>query len=82
MENFNFHSNAPILKYCQKLFNICCLISLASDFSSIKQTKSANAISLRIEESLKIKVGNRIDSANTILKNEKNTKANQECIIS
>ena len=32
--------------------------------------KAANAISLRTEESLKSKVGNRIDFTNAILKNE------------
>ena len=68
----SFTNYSPILNYCQKLFNSCCFSSLVSSFSSIKQIKADNAISLRIEESLKIKVGNRIDFANTILKNEKN----------
>ena len=45
------------------------------------QTKAANYISLYIEEYLNIKVGNRIDFANAILKNEKQLKVNQECII-
>ena len=48
--------------------------SLASDFSSIEQTKSENAISLRIEESLKSKMGYHIDFANAIMKNEKKLK--------
>ena len=60
-----------MLKYFQKSLNSCCLSSLESSFASIKQTKAANAISLCIEESLNSKVGNRIDFANAILKNEK-----------
>ena len=82
MENFKFHNNAPILKHRHKLLNICCFISLTLSFDSNKQTKADNDISLHIEESLKSKMGNHIDFANAILKNEKNLKANQECIIS
>ena len=74
MENFKFHNDAPILQYLQKLLKICCFISLASAFAIIKQTKYENAISLHIEESLKIKMGNRIDFANAILKNGKKLK--------
>ena len=69
---FKFHNDAPMLKYFQKSLNSCCFSGLASDFASIKQTKAANSISLRIEEYLKSKVGNLIDFANGILKNEKN----------
>ena len=54
--------------------NRCCYISLASAFVSIKQIKSVNDISLHIEESLKIKVGNRIDFSNAIFKNENKIK--------
>ena len=71
MERFKFHNDAPIIKYCQKLCNSCCFSSLASDFSSIEKTKDGNVISLRIEESLKSKLVNRIDFANAFLKNEK-----------
>ena len=61
-----------MLKYCQKSLNSCCFSSLASELASIEQKKDANGISLRIEESLKSKVGNRIDFASAILKkNEK-----------
>ena len=77
----NFHNDTPMLKYCQKSLNSCFFSSLVSALAIIEQTKDANAISLRIEESLNIEVGNRIDSANTILKNEKYLKANQEFII-
>ena len=56
-----FHSKAPMLKYCQKSLNSCCLGSLASAIAIIKQTKTDNAISMLIEESLNIEVGNRID---------------------
>ena len=79
--NFKVHNDAPMIKYFQKLFNSYCFSSLASDFSSIKQTKSSNDISLRIEESFKSKMGNRIDFADAILKNEKQLKVNQDCII-
>ena len=61
-----FHKDAPILSYCQKTLNSCCLSILASDFASIKQFKAENAISIRIKESLKIEVGNHIDFANEI----------------
>ena len=49
--------------------------------ASIEQLKATNAISFLIEEYLKSKMGNRIDSANAILKNENKLMANQECII-
>ena len=70
-EHFKFHSDSPRLKYCQKSLDSCCFSSLESAFSSIKQTKAYNYIAFRIEESLKSKVGNRIDFANAILENEK-----------
>ena len=60
-----------MLKYIPKSFNSCCFISLVSAFDSIKQTKAVNDISLCVEESFKSKVGNRINSSNAILKNEK-----------
>ena len=69
--NFKFHSDAPILKYRQKSLKSCCFSCLVSDFDSIKQTNAGNAISLCIEESLKVKVGKCIDFENAILKNEK-----------
>ena len=69
VETFKFHNDDPILKYCHKLLNSCCFSSLASAFVSIKKIKSVNAISLRIEESLNSKVGNRIDFSSAILKN-------------
>ena len=71
VKNFKFHNDTPILKYCKKSFNSFHFSSLVSDFVSIEQIKADNAISLRIEESLKIKVVNRIDFENVILKNEK-----------
>ena len=66
MEKFKFYSDVPMLKYRQKLLNSCCFSSLASAFAIIKQTNSANYIAMRIEESLKSKVVNRIDFENTI----------------
>ena len=74
MWKIKFHSNAPMLKYCQKSLNSCCFDSLVSSFASIKQTKTENVVSLRIEESLKSKLGNRIDFSNDILKNETKIK--------
>ena len=74
METFKFKNDAPILKNCQKSFNSCCFSSLASDFVSIKKIKAANDISLRIEEYLKSKVGNRIYFTNYIMKNEKDER--------
>ena len=81
VESFKFHNDAPILKYFHNSLNNCCFGSLAFAFVSIKQIKASNVISLRIEESLKIKVGNPIDFANAILKNENISKANQDFII-
>ena len=71
MENFKFHNDAPMLKYFQKLLNSCCFSILASALYSIEITKSSNDISLRIVEYFKSEVGNRIDFAKAILKNEK-----------
>ena len=48
--------------------------SLAPDFTSIKQFKDENAISMGIKESLKSEVGNRIDFANDIMLNNKRNK--------
>ena len=44
VENFKFYNDAPMLKYCHKSLNSCCLISLAQAFDSIEQTKAANAV--------------------------------------
>ena len=63
-----------MLNYCQESLNSCCFSSVLSSFASIKKTNSANAISLRIEEYLKSKMGNCIDFANAILNNEKRLK--------
>ena len=71
VENFKFHNDSPILKYCQKSLNICCFSSLASYLVSTKKIMDANVISLRKVKLLSIKVGNCIDFANAILKSEK-----------
>ena len=68
---FKFQNDAPILKYCKKTLNSCCFSSLLSAFDSTNHFNAANAISMRIEEPLKIEVGNRIYFANDILKNKK-----------
>ena len=62
------------LKYCKKTFNSCCFSSLESAFDSINHNAAANVIAISIEESLKSEVGNRIDFANDILKNQKINK--------
>ena len=69
-----FYKDAPILSYCQKILNICCLSSLSSAFASNKHFKSANDISIRIKESLKSEVGNRNDFANEIMLKRKRNK--------
>ena len=61
VESFKFRIDAPIIKYCKKSSNSCCFSSLASSFASINHYNAANDISIRIEESLKIEVGNCID---------------------
>ena len=72
VESFKFQNDVPIIKYCQKSLNSCCFSSLASSFAIAKQNKAANAISLRIKESLESEVVDRIDFANAIFKNKKN----------
>ena len=69
-----FHKDSPILSYCQKTLNSCCLSSLSSAFASIKHYKAENAISILIKESLKSEVGNRIDFVNDIMLNHKRNK--------
>ena len=54
--------------------NSCCFSSLESAFASINHNADANAIPMGIEESLKSEVGNRIDFANIILKDQKINK--------
>ena len=39
VENFKFHYNAPMLKYCHNSFNSSCIRSLASAFFSIKKLR-------------------------------------------
>ena len=69
-----FHKDAPILSYCQKILNSCCFSSLESAFASKKHFKAANSISIRIKESLKSEVGNRIHFAYDIMLNNKRNK--------
>ena len=54
--------------------NICCFSILASAFASIKHFIAENNISIRIKESLKSEVGNRIHFANEIMLNNKRNK--------
>ena len=85
VEEMKFHINSPILKYRQSTSNSCCFSSLVSYFDIINQIKASNAMSKCIEESFKSQVSfrNRIDSASTVLKNQKIIKGEQVyCIIS
>ena len=66
-----FHSNLPMLKYCQNSLNSCCFSSLESAFDIINKIKAANDTATRIEESLTSQLVNHIDFVNDILKNEK-----------
>ena len=75
-------SDAPIFKYCQKSLNIYCFRSLEAAFASINHNNDANAISLRIKESLKSEVGNCIDFEDNILKGgETEIKGKLRCVI-
>ena len=74
VKSFMFHKDAPILSYFQKTLNSCCFGSLASAFASNKHFKADNAISIRIKESLKSELGNRIYFANEIILNHKRNK--------
>ena len=71
VESLKFRIDAPILKYCQKSLNRCCFSILASSFASINHYNYSSAISMRIKESLRSEVGNRVDFANDISKNNK-----------
>ena len=71
---FVFHKDAPTLIFRQKSLNSFSFSCLASAIPSFKQIKSANAISLRINESLTSEVGNRIHSASEIMQNRKRNK--------
>ena len=64
LKSFVFHKYTPTLSYCQKTLYCCCFSSLAPVFASNKHFKAANAISIRIKESLKSEVGNCIDFEN------------------
>ena len=57
-----------------KTFNSCYFSILASDFATINHFKAADAISIRIKESLKSEVGNSIDFSNEIMLNRKRNK--------
>ena len=65
----------------KKTLDSCCFSSLASSFASNKNFKSANAISIRIKESLKSELGNYIHFAKDIMLNKKKIKVNLGCII-
>ena len=74
VKSFMFHKDAPTLIYRQKSLNSCCFSSLALAFASINHFAADNAISIRIKESLKSELGNRIHFANEIMVNRKRNK--------
>ena len=51
-DNIVFHPQSPVLKYHQKMYNCCCLSSLASSFHIIHDNRAVTALENRIEESL------------------------------
>ena len=75
IKSFLFHKDAPIITYSQKSLNSCCFGSLASAFAIINHFKAADTISIRIKESLKSEVGNRIDFSIEIMLNRKRNKS-------
>ena len=78
VKSFVFHKYAPILGYCQKTLNSCWFSSLVSAFASNKNFKASNAIYIRIKESLKSEVRNRIHYANNnMLNNQRNKGENR-----
>ena len=46
-----FHPAAPVLKYHQKLYNSCCLSSLASDFHIVVDNTAITVLVTHIKES-------------------------------
>ena len=65
-----FHPAAPLIKYHQKLSNICCLSSLPPAFHIIGDNWDVNSLVNRIEESLTLqteKNRNIIHFANVIM---------------
>ena len=71
----NVNHVISVVGYCIFDSNYKTTVSgFVSTFASIEQTKDANDISLRIQESLKSKMGNSIDFENVILKNENEIK--------
>ena len=81
MENFKFHNDAIMLKYHHRSLDSCCFSSLASAFVSIEQSKTTNAISLRIEEYLNIKISDRIDFANAIFEKRRKNSMRTKCVL-
>ena len=75
-----FHPAAPLIKYHQKTYNSCCLISLASDFHCINNNRAVPALVSSIEYLLTLKkenCNNIIHFANDILSNRIKIKGEQ-----
>ena len=78
-----FHPAVPVVKYHQKTYNSCCLISLASDFHCINDNRAVPELVNIIEESLTIQkenCKNRIHFANAIMTNRIKIKGEQNLI--
>ena len=70
-------TESPLIKYHQKISNICCLISLASAFHCIGDNRAVTALVDRTEESFTLQTEifkNIIHFSNTIMKIRRNIK--------
>ena len=76
-QNVRFHTETPLIKYHQKIYNSFCLSSLESSFHCIGDNTAVTALVNRIEKSLtpqKETFKSIIHFANTIMKNRRKIK--------
>ena len=79
-QKVRFYTEAPMIKYHQKIYNSCCLISLTSAFQCIGDNRAVTFLVNRIEESLTLQTEifkSRIHFDNTIMKNRRKIKGEQ-----
>ena len=75
-----FHLAAPVMKYLQKTYNSCCLISLVSSCHCINDKRDVLDLVNSIEESLTLEKGNlknKIHFANAIMSIRRKMKGEQ-----
>ena len=75
-----FRTEAPLIKYHQKISNSCCLSSLVSAFQCIDDNRAVTVLTNLIEESLTLQTEifkSRAHFANTIMKNRRKIKSEQ-----